>query len=262
MRDFIASVKTISKDDSAEDVVGGYYNALYNLSWTPKNHKLIVHFADYAGHGRGWNSGVDDKYANTNLILKIQCRPENMDAYVKDMIEKSVYLILVQLGPPKNTGDVVLHKKFDGMKIFCKLGDSVFPVDAEPTTTIGDLKKMIKKEKEHDLSEIDPDKLHLVHVFETPSKNEDGGVPVVGVQDDTDLVEVERAVLSKRSSGVDVEKVRKTEDGIQVYKVPGWQIKGPTISAKVMNPGGACSDYGLERDSAKFTIDILVILPG
>ncbi|KAJ3120670.1 hypothetical protein HK098_004429, partial [Nowakowskiella sp. JEL0407] len=46
MRDFIASVETISNDDYAEDVVGGYYNALKYLSWTPKNHKLIVHFAD------------------------------------------------------------------------------------------------------------------------------------------------------------------------------------------------------------------------
>ncbi|KAJ3113640.1 hypothetical protein HK098_007601 [Nowakowskiella sp. JEL0407] len=53
MRDFNASVKTISNDDSTEDV--------------------------------------------------IQCRPENMDAYVKDIIEKSVYLILVRSGPPKNT---------------------------------------------------------------------------------------------------------------------------------------------------------------
>ncbi|KAJ3116204.1 hypothetical protein HK098_006668 [Nowakowskiella sp. JEL0407] len=148
------------------------------------------------------------------------------------------------------------------MKIFCRLGDSCFPVDAEPTTTtVGDLKDAIKMKKVHDLSEIDADKLLLVHVFETPSKNEDDGVPVVGVQDDTDLVEVERAVLSKRSSGVDVEKVRKTEDGTMQYKVRGWEINGTTISAKVMNPGGACSDYGLERDSAKFTIDILVIVP-
>ncbi|KAJ3115086.1 hypothetical protein HK098_007073, partial [Nowakowskiella sp. JEL0407] len=200
-----------------------------------------------------------------------------MDAYVKDMIEKSLFLILVQLRPPKNTGDVpsrlglnmkdvvqtmksslrssgvwssgsksdslvdTSHKKFDGMKIFCKFGDSSFPVDAEPTTTtVGDLKEIIFNK----LPEPRPSaalQLLLVRVFETPSKNEDGGVPVGGVEDDTDLVEVERAVLSKRSSGVDVEKVRRTEDGTEVHKL---------------------ERYKLTRDTEEGYVDILVILPG
>ncbi|KAJ3117058.1 hypothetical protein HK098_006368 [Nowakowskiella sp. JEL0407] len=146
------------------------------------------------------------------------------------------------------------------MKIFCRLGDSCFPVDAEPTTTtVGDLKDAIK-EKEHDTF-LKSDKLHLVHVFETPSKNEDGGVPSSEFRIYASLSEVERAVLSKRSSGVDVEKVRKTEDGTEVYKVPGWEINGTTISAKVMNPAGNMDIYGLKKSSELFNVDVLVVVP-
>ncbi|KAJ3115415.1 hypothetical protein HK098_006952, partial [Nowakowskiella sp. JEL0407] len=60
--------------------------------------------------------------------------------------------------------------------------------------------------------------------------------------------------------GVDVEKVRKTEDGTMQYKVRGWEINGTTISAKVMNPLYKLERYKLTRDTEEGCVDVLVIL--
>ncbi|KAJ3119325.1 hypothetical protein HK098_005592 [Nowakowskiella sp. JEL0407] len=103
MKTFISKVEAFGGDDAAEDVVGGYWNAVQNLSWTKRNHKLIVHFADYPGHGEDWSGRCGDKYKKSSSIPKSQCRPEKMDDYVKEMVEQGIYVIGVQLGPPENT---------------------------------------------------------------------------------------------------------------------------------------------------------------
>ncbi|KAJ1555483.1 hypothetical protein HK096_002497 [Nowakowskiella sp. JEL0078] len=145
------------------------------------------------------------------------------------------------------------------MKIRCKLLDSsAFGVLVESTDDISALKDCIKEKKKNDLAAIDPDKLLLVRVFETPSH--DGGLPV-GVPDDTDLVEVERAVLSARSSEYNVETARKSKDGTKPYKVRGWEFDGPEISAKVMNPSTMLMRY-LTNDTEEECVDVLVIVPG
>ncbi|KAJ3121640.1 hypothetical protein HK098_003497 [Nowakowskiella sp. JEL0407] len=111
MRNFIANVKTFGNFDNAEDVIGGYDMAVNRIRWTQRNHKLIVHFADYGGHCTGWNSGASDNYSDPNLIQNPRCRPEKMDTYVKDMIENGIYVIFVQLGQPRNTQETVAQIK-------------------------------------------------------------------------------------------------------------------------------------------------------
>ncbi|KAJ3123306.1 hypothetical protein HK098_002043 [Nowakowskiella sp. JEL0407] len=107
MKTFIASVEAKGGGDAAEDVVGGYHQALYHLNWYKGSHKLIVHFFDAAAHGTGWNSGIGDDYADANKIVKVESRPDKMKDYVARMYEKTIYLIVVQLDRPARTAQTV-----------------------------------------------------------------------------------------------------------------------------------------------------------
>ncbi|KAJ3120766.1 hypothetical protein HK098_004246 [Nowakowskiella sp. JEL0407] len=175
------------------------------------------------------------------------------------MLQKSVRAAAEVISFPHKFD--VLHKSLDRMKIFCKLGDSAsFPVDAEPTTTVGDLKDYIKKKKEPELDHLAADKLLLVRVFER-------GKTTTGVKDSTKtedvLKSIANGVLAAQSpERTDYEGTETT--GIPEFlELPGWQFEedGVAISAKVMNPSYKLSRYALTKDTEEGYVDILVILP-
>ncbi|KAJ3122293.1 hypothetical protein HK098_002961 [Nowakowskiella sp. JEL0407] len=106
MKTFIASIEAKGGGDAAEDVVGGYYQALYGLNWYKGSHKNIVHFFDASAHGTGWNSGIGDDYADANKIVKVESRPDKMKDYVARIYERTIYLIVVQLDPARTAQTV------------------------------------------------------------------------------------------------------------------------------------------------------------
>ncbi|KAJ3120116.1 hypothetical protein HK098_004875, partial [Nowakowskiella sp. JEL0407] len=147
------------------------------------------------------------------------------------------------------------------MKISCKLLDgSPFDVEVESTDKISELKKKIKKEKEPKLYHLAADELLLVRVFER-------GKPTAGVKDSTRTEDVLKSIANGVIAAESPEETdyegTETPGTPELLKLPGWQFEDErvAISAKVMNPGGACSDYCLNRDSAKFSVDVLVIIP-
>ncbi|KAJ3127420.1 hypothetical protein HK098_006409, partial [Nowakowskiella sp. JEL0407] len=173
------------------------------------------------------------------------------------------------------------------MKIYCKLGNSVFVVDTASDETIGSLKKKIKDENTEDLASVDAGKLVLARVFEVPSgggvpdggvpedgapdggdpdnlisdavpEGPDGGVRNGGVPDDADLSKLERKIHSAVSKRVDVEKYRPRK---VKGEVPGWHIQFGIMAAKVMSPTYKLSRYSLTNDTHEGCVDILVILP-
>ncbi|KAJ3122994.1 hypothetical protein HK098_002290 [Nowakowskiella sp. JEL0407] len=119
VHNFIDNIEAKGGIENVADIAGGYFKALYSLSWTRVSQKLIIHFANSAAHGSGWNSGLPDPYNNATLIPDPECRPDKMKEYVMIMYEKTMYLIFVQLDRP---GSSRTQETFDNLKyLFCRM---------------------------------------------------------------------------------------------------------------------------------------------
>ncbi|KAJ3116263.1 hypothetical protein HK098_006626, partial [Nowakowskiella sp. JEL0407] len=118
----------------------------------------------------------------------------------------------------------------------------------------GDLKKMIKKEKKHDFSEINADKLLLIYVYKH-------GEPATGtralVKTNVILSSIVYRVIAAASlEEMDYERM-ETPRMPEFLKLLGWQFDRSLILAKVMNLLYKLKWYKLIREMEERCMDVL-----
>ncbi|KAJ1557243.1 hypothetical protein HK096_008340 [Nowakowskiella sp. JEL0078] len=139
------------------------------------------------------------------------------------------------------------------MKLNCKLGSSVFPVEVKPYDTIGDLKEKIKDKNKEDLATIDARNLSLIRVYSNNDKTS-------GVKQNFKFNQLITNIQEILASGENPEDIETENDP---FPYPGYEWKSDytKVHGKVMLSSGKCSSYELSRDSEEFTVDFIVILP-